>query len=225
MSWSSVRQWPESVKMCTEALFIISSLHIKHSPINPTFSELQYCCNQTFTVYVCNNLPFCVDNVNIADQDLDRKFRLPKTTHIGGTEEMLSLREIINRLEVSTTFKCIARKAVWLLLQCQPNAALPYREACANVSNISDTSRSIHNTIYADTPTHIQLCSFSMVVFGYLNLSTYISHHFCYHWMVWWHSDCCASSQQCSVPCVGSIANENGTPLRFKDTCFYIIIT
>lgn len=35
------------------------------------------------------------------ESDLDKVFRLPTTTFIGGNEATLSLREIIKRLEVS----------------------------------------------------------------------------------------------------------------------------
>lgn len=38
---------------------------------------------------------------NLQEADLDKEFQLPTTTFIGGSENMLSLREIIRRLEVS----------------------------------------------------------------------------------------------------------------------------
>ena len=34
------------------------------------------------------------------EPDLDREFQLPPTTYIGGEEKSLTLKEIINRLEV-----------------------------------------------------------------------------------------------------------------------------
>ena len=37
---------------------------------------------------------------SLAEQDLDKTFQLPKTTYIGGDEDTLPLREIIQRLEV-----------------------------------------------------------------------------------------------------------------------------
>ncbi|XP_033747681.1 LOW QUALITY PROTEIN: 2-oxoglutarate dehydrogenase, mitochondrial-like [Pecten maximus] len=45
------------------------------------------------------NTDLSYSHYNFADNDLDRKFRLPRTTHIGGEEEMLSLQDIISRLE------------------------------------------------------------------------------------------------------------------------------
>lgn len=38
---------------------------------------------------------------DLQEADLDKEFQLPTTTFIGGSENMLSLREIIRRLEVS----------------------------------------------------------------------------------------------------------------------------
>ncbi|CAD7082999.1 unnamed protein product [Hermetia illucens] len=38
-------------------------------------------------------------NFNFGDQDMERKFKLPSTTFIGGNEQYLSLREILDRLE------------------------------------------------------------------------------------------------------------------------------
>lgn len=38
---------------------------------------------------------------DLQEADLDKEFRLPTTTFIGGPENTLSLREIIRRLEVS----------------------------------------------------------------------------------------------------------------------------
>lgn len=43
---------------------------------------------------------FILHDVNIDEQDLDRQFRLPHTTYIGGDKAELPLREIIKRLEV-----------------------------------------------------------------------------------------------------------------------------
>lgn len=37
---------------------------------------------------------------DLQEADLDKEFRLPTTTFIGGSENTLSLREIIRRLEV-----------------------------------------------------------------------------------------------------------------------------
>lgn len=39
---------------------------------------------------------------DLREADLDKEFQLPTTTFIGGSENTLSLREIIRRLEVST---------------------------------------------------------------------------------------------------------------------------
>lgn len=39
---------------------------------------------------------------DLREADLDKEFQLPTTTFIGGSEHTLSLREIIQRLEVST---------------------------------------------------------------------------------------------------------------------------
>lgn len=38
---------------------------------------------------------------DLREADLDKEFQLPTTTFIGGSENTLSLREIIRRLEVS----------------------------------------------------------------------------------------------------------------------------
>ncbi|CAG5119058.1 unnamed protein product, partial [Candidula unifasciata] len=40
-----------------------------------------------------------LENYNLGEADLDRVFRLPKTTYIGGNETVLPLREIIRRLQ------------------------------------------------------------------------------------------------------------------------------
>ena len=36
----------------------------------------------------------------IGEADLDKVFQLPNTTYIGGNTDVLTLREIVNRLEV-----------------------------------------------------------------------------------------------------------------------------
>ncbi|XP_015248814.1 PREDICTED: 2-oxoglutarate dehydrogenase, mitochondrial-like [Cyprinodon variegatus] len=41
----------------------------------------------------------------LTENDLDKVFRLPTTTYIGGSESSLSLREIIRRLELSVSFR------------------------------------------------------------------------------------------------------------------------
>lgn len=44
----------------------------------------------------------CVGNVSFRfpeDHDMDRVFKLPSTTYIGGKEKALPLKEILNRLE------------------------------------------------------------------------------------------------------------------------------
>lgn len=47
---------------------------------------------------MCISLAF----YDLQEADLDKEFQLPTTTFIGGSENTLSLREIIRRLEVST---------------------------------------------------------------------------------------------------------------------------
>lgn len=49
------------------------------------------------TFYMFANLGF----YGLHEGDLDKVFRLPTTTYIGGNETSLSLREIIRRLEVN----------------------------------------------------------------------------------------------------------------------------
>lgn len=44
----------------------------------------------------------CSAFYDLREADLDKEFQLPTTTFIGGSEHTLSLREIIQRLEVST---------------------------------------------------------------------------------------------------------------------------
>lgn len=63
---------------------------IPYSLIPPSSLPPGFCC-------MC--LPAFYD---LREADLDKEFRLPMTTFIGGSEHTLSLREIIRRLEVST---------------------------------------------------------------------------------------------------------------------------
>lgn len=53
---------------------------------------------------------------DLREADLDKEFQLPTTTFIGGSENTLSLREIIRRLEVSSR-RCV-RHTCWLSLEC-----------------------------------------------------------------------------------------------------------
>lgn len=47
------------------------------------------------------------------ESDLDKVFQLPTTTFIGGNETMLSLREIIKRLEVSVVVYLVSLVSQW----------------------------------------------------------------------------------------------------------------
>lgn len=61
---------------------------------------------------------------DLQEADLDKEFQLPTTTFIGGSENTLSLREIIRRLEVSPgrhvwlsagALERVGREGVWVL--------------------------------------------------------------------------------------------------------------
>lgn len=53
----------------------------------------------------------------LEESDLDKVFRLPTTTFIGGNESALPLREIIRRLEVLHPI-CRTQKHAWLIKHC-----------------------------------------------------------------------------------------------------------
>lgn len=57
-------------------------------------NELSLCTNFFF---------FLLIYLFIGESDLDKVFQLPNTTFIGGNSQVLTLREIIERLEVGLT--------------------------------------------------------------------------------------------------------------------------